>query len=324
MKKIFSLLFVGLLALTLSACNSSSASTNHEKITLKLAVPTAPPTLPILRMIETKALGDNVDIQIEKWSDAEQLIAMIQKKEHQMFAFPLTVGATLFNKGVDVRLLNVNTWGVTYFVSSDPSVKTWSDLKGKEIYVPIKSSPPDAFTQYFLNKAGLTPGKDVTIKYATTSEIAQLAGAGKAKYATLIEPQVTAAMAKNKDLKIAMSFEEEWQKATKTDTMIPNAGLATSQAFIDSHPDLVKDFQAKYEEATKWIKDNPKEAGALAQKHLGMNANIVEKSMPRMGLVYKSAKDSEKELDLFYKTLYEFNPKMIGGKIPDKTLYYND
>ena len=126
-------------------------------VTIRIGVPTAPPALPVLHMIEDNLLGDNVTIELDVWNAPEQLIAMVQGGEHNMFAFPLTVIGKLHNNGAPVRLLNVNTWGVTYFVTTDPEFQTWADLAGKTVYVPLQSSPPDALTQYFLNEAGLIP-----------------------------------------------------------------------------------------------------------------------------------------------------------------------
>lgn len=174
-------------------------------------------------------LGDNVNIELDVWNSPEQLLAMVQDSEHDMFAFPLTVVAKLSNKGMPVRLMNVNTWGVTYFMTTDPDFKTWSDLKGKTVYVPLQSSPPDALTQYFINEAGLKVGEDINIVYASTSEVASMLASGEAEYATLIEPQVTSAMSQNENVIRALSFEEEWQRTTGTDTMIPNAGWGTTR-----------------------------------------------------------------------------------------------
>ncbi len=308
---------------TADASESAEAETAEEQITIRLGVPTAPPALPVLHMIEDNLLGDNVTIELDVWTAPEQLIAMVQDSEHDMFAFPLTVVAKLFNKGMDVRLMNVNTWGVTYFMTTDPNFTTWSDLRGKTVYVPLQSSPPDALTQYFLNEAGLTVGEDVEIVYASTAEVSAMLASGEAEYATLIEPQCTAAMAKSENVIRALSFESEWQRTTGTDTMIPNAGFGTTQSFIDAHPELVAQFQSAYEESVQWVLDNPAEAAALAEKYLEMNAAVVEKAIPNMGLTFKSAGDAKSELDTFYNLLNDFDATMIGGQLPDESMYYN-
>ena len=136
----------------------ASSTQAAEPVTISVGVPTAPPALPVLHMMEAGLLGENVTIDLNVWNSPEELLAMVQGGEHDLYAFPLTVVSTLYNKGLDVRLMNVNTWGVTYFMTTDPAFETWADLAGKTVYIPLQSSPPDALTQYFLNEAGLTVG----------------------------------------------------------------------------------------------------------------------------------------------------------------------
>lgn len=293
-----------------------------EPVTISVGVPTAPPALPVLHMAEDKLLGENVTIDINIWGAPEELLAMVQAGEHDLYAFPLTLVSSLYNKGMDVRLMNVSTWGVTYFMTSDPNFKTWSDLKGKTVYIPLRSSPPDALTQYFLSEAGLKIGEDVEVIYATTAEVGAMLASGEAEYATLIEPQVTAAMKQNPNLRRALSFEEEWQRVTGTDTMIPNAGFGTTQAFIDANPELTAQFQKAYAESVQWIQDNPAEAAALAEKYLKMKAPMVEAAIPTMGLYFKNAQDAKEELSNFYEVLHSFEPAIIGGKLPDDGMLY--
>ncbi len=299
------------------------ASDATEAVTLKLGVPKAPPTLPVLHMIEEGLLGDKVNIELDVWDAPEQLIAMVQDGEHDMFAFPLTVAAKLYNKGLPVRLTNVNTWGVTYFVTTDPELSEWSQLKGKTVYVPLQSSPPDALTQFFLSNAGLKVGEDVEIVYSTTAEISQMLAAGTIEYATLIEPQVTAAKMNNSDVRVAFSFEDEWKKVKGDDSIVPNAGFGTTADFIEANPELVAEFEAAYEESLNWVLANPAEAGALAEKYLGLKSALVEKAIPNMGLIYKNAMDAKTDLDGFYQLLNDFDQSMIGAKVPDEEMYYS-
>lgn len=337
MKKLLAFLLVAAMSLTMLGCGgggsessavekstaASSEPASGEKVAVRIGAPKAPPTLPILHMIEDNVLGDDVDLQLDIWNAPDQLIAMVQDGNHDLFAFPLTVVAKLSNKGIPVKLMNVNTWGVTYFLTTDPEFKTWSDLKGKTVYVPLQSSPPDALTQYFLNDAGLKVGEDVNISYASMPEVTSLLLSGEAVYATSIEPQCTIAMAKDDKIIRALSFEDEWQRVTNTDTMIPNAGFGGMAPFLEENPELAERFQKAYAESLQWVLDNPAEAGKLAEKYLEMPAPMIEKAIPNMGLHYKSAVDSEKELDMFYNLLNDFDPSMIGGKIPDKSMYYN-
>jgi len=325
MKKLVMLISIALLGVGVFAQGKmeSKLSTTETKINIVAGVPQAPPALPILRMIETGALDDVANLSYEEWTSPEQLIAMIQGSDANMFAFPLTVVSKLYNKGIDVQLTNVNTWGVIYFTTTDPSFKTWADLKGKTVYVPLKSSPPDYLTQYFLEKSGLKIGEDVTVVYSTSSEIANLMIAGKIEYATMIEPMVTQVKMKNDDVRIVLSFEDLWKEIYGDDSHLPNAGFGGRTDFIKSNPELIERFEAEYEKALEWVLENPKEAGLLTEKEFGMNAEIVEAALPKMGLTYMSAQDAKPYLEKFYELLYSYNPTSIGGKIADSGMLYD-
>jgi NitT/TauT family transport system substrate-binding protein len=323
MKKI-SLVFLFLI-ISLSAFAQGSKEDNQSDLTpldLVCGVPIAPPALALLRMIETDAMGDDVNLSYNLWTGAEQLIAMLQGGQADMFAFPLTVASKLYNKGFDVKLTNVNTWGVIYFVTSDPSFKTWEDLRGKTVYIPLRTSPPDYLTQYFMSEAGLEIGKDVKVVYSTQAEIANLLVAGRIEYATMIEPQMTMAMMKNSKLRCVYSFEELWKQEKGEDKHMPNAGFGVRGSFLSENPEIVARFEKEYEIALEWVVSNPKEIGVLAQKELGVSAKVIENALDNMGMYYQSAQDAKEPLRELYELLYSFDPSSIGGKIADSGMLY--
>ena len=324
-KKLLSALCAGIISVLMLGCGKSNNVdvTTEEKVTINLGLTKAAPALPVLQMAETNAMGDNVELNIDYWDSPEQLIAMSQDGKHDIFALPLTVGAKLYNKGIGIKLTNVDTWGITYFVTSDESIKDWSDLRGKTIYVPLKSSPPDIVLRYFLNSNGINPDSDVELKYASTSEVAQLAKAGQAEYAVLLEPQVTNCISGNENLRIAFSYDTEWKKIMGEDKNIPNAGIGASTDFIDKNPEMMKKFEEEYKEALNYLIENPDKAGELGEKYFGVNKEIMEKAMPTLGIMYKDGKESIEDLNEFYKVLYDFDPSTIGGKIPDEEFYYS-
>nr|WP_314656200.1 ABC transporter substrate-binding protein [uncultured Fusobacterium sp.] len=315
MKKFKSLLFSLFLILSMVIFGA-------EK-TIYVGAPKAPPILPVLRMMETNALGKDYKIDIKVWNSPEILIAMVQGKEADFFAFPVTVVSKLYNKGLNVKLMNVNTWGVASFISKDPSVKSWKDLKDKTIYIGLKSSPPDVYTHYFLDKEGLKEKKDYNVIYANKAEILNLVISGKADNAVTIEPDTTAVLSKNKDFKIIANFEEEWQKYKGDKSSIPTAGFGVIGEVAEKDPALVKKFNEEYAKALQWVKENPEEAGKLAKEKLGMDAEVIKKSIPKMGLNFVHAQDAKKTLNEYYKIMKDYDPKNIGGKVPDENLYLN-
>ncbi|AVQ21630.1 ABC transporter substrate-binding protein [Fusobacterium necrophorum subsp. funduliforme] len=310
MKKCFSLFFSLFLTLHTFAIEQ-----------IYVGAPKAPPVLPILRMMEINALGKEYTIDVKVWNSPEILIGMVQGKEAQFFAFPLTIASKLYNKGLPVKLMNVNTWGVASLISTDP-IQGWKDLKGKTIYMGIKSSPTDVFTHYFLNKAGLKEKIDYDVVYSNKAEYRNLIVSGKANYAVTIEPDTTAILTKNPNFKVAISFEKEWQKLKGDDSHIPMAGFGVLGEIAEKDPILVKKFNKEYAKALQWILENPEKAGKLAQDKLGMDAKTVGKAISNMGLYFVEAKDVRPVLDEYYNILKEYDPKTVGGKIPDENFYF--
>ena len=54
-----------------------------------------------------------------------------------------------------------------------------------------------------------------------------------------------------------------------------------------------------------------------------MDAEVVKKSIPKMGLNFVHAQDAKKTLNEYYKIMKDYDPKNIGGKVPDENLYLN-
>lgn len=328
MKKQLLTICLSVVALLGVGCSTKSQETTskiepNKTLSINLGVPKAPPTIPILHMIENNSMGDNIKLNLDYWNSPEQLIAMTQDNKHDIFGLPLTVGAKLHNKGVSIKLTNVNTWGVTYFVTSDDNIKEWSDLKGETIYVPQKSSPPDVMTRYFLESNGLKIGEDVELKYSNSTEITQLLKAGQIKHAVNLEPQVTNSLSGNENLRIAFSYDQEWKKLMGNEKDIPNAGIGATVEFIENNEDVMKKFEQEYEKSLNYLINNPEVAGKLGKKYFDLNEEIVTKAMPRLGLMYKDSKSATSDLQGLYQLLYDFNPDTIGGKIPSEEFYYS-
>lgn len=322
MSKIKILVAVVLSIVMLIGC--STQKKDAETIKFVMSGPKAPPTFPLLRMIETKALGDNVEIDFKIWNGVEELLAIASTSNYGFLAIPVNTAAKLYNKGIDLKLTNVDTWGVMYLSTTDPDCNKWEDLKGKKLYVPFKSAPPDIVTQFFINNKGLEIGKDIEIVYSTPSEIAQMVKADKIKYAMNIEPFITASEMGNDKVRVIFDYMDEWKKVNGDEFSIPNAGIVTNNKFLEKNSELLPVFEKEYQKALKWTLDNPDEAAKLVKKYLGLNDKLIKKAMPTLGLEYKTATDAKKDLEKYYETLLNFKKESIGGKTPDEEFYYNE
>ena len=322
MKKILLICFVFLFSLF---------AKDENKIVV--AGPFATVSHPIMHMIQTDALKD-LDKKVEfiLWKNPDELRALILKGDVDFIALPTNVAATLYNKEVDIKLLNVSVWGILGMISRDPNLKTLKDFKDKEIAVPFRADMPDIVFQELAKKSGLDPKKDFKIQYvASPVDAMQMLILRRVDHALLAEPAISIALRKTKsfpisvvapDLYRSVDLQKEWGELFQTKAKIPQAGIAYL-GDTKGKEKLINRFLAEYEKSLNWYKQNPKEAAALVVKTLPMLEELgLADSIEHVSFESITAIEAKEDLEFFFNILEKSEAKSIGGKIPDLNLYY--
>ena len=322
MKKILLICFVFLFSLF---------AKDENKIVV--AGPFATVSHPIMHMIQTDALKD-LDKKVEfiLWKNPDELRALILKGDVDFIALPTNVAATLYNKEVDIKLLNVSVWGILGMISRDPNLKTLKDFKDKEIAVPFRADMPDIVFQELAKKSGLDPKKDFKIQYvASPVDAMQMLILRRVDHALLAEPAISIALRKTKsfpisvvapDLYRSVDLQKEWGELFQTKAKIPQAGIAYL-GDTKGKEKLINRFLAEYEKSLNWYKQNPKEAAALVVKTLPMLEELgLADSIEYVSFESIKAIEAKEDLEFFFNILEKSEAKSIGGKIPDSNLYY--
>ncbi|MEA3521684.1 MAG: ABC transporter substrate-binding protein [Campylobacterota bacterium] len=298
---------------------------------LTLSGPMASVSHPLLHMIETKALSDVVDnVEFIMWKSPDELRALTLRGNADFIAIPTNVAVNLYNKGVDLQLLNVSVWGVLGMITRDKSKKTLADFKGCEIAMPFRADMPDIVFEEIIKKQGLNPKKDFDLKYVGSPiDAMQMLILRRVDHALLAEPAISMALRKTDsfplkliapDLYRSSDLQKEWGEVFKIEGKIPQAGMAVIGKKDDY---LIKRFNQEYAKSLKWYKAHPKEAGILVEKHIAMlNADAVADSIEYVQLLDVNAQDAKEDLNHFLGVLKNNKPKSIGGKIPDDAFYY--
>ncbi len=335
MKKIAIILFAAFIAL-LSGCGqaktvskqaenvSAQAADATKQNVLTVVAPKSPAIIPVLRMVESNALGENTKIDIQFYSDMEAMMALASEGKYGVIVAPAYTAANLYNKGIHVEIMNLYNWGGMFLSTTDTNCNSWEELNGKELYVPAKGSVPDILTQYFLNKNGLTIGKDIEVVYSTHVEIAQLLSTGTIKYAIDVEPFVTSNKMKVENYKVISDFAEDWSKTQGNDYRMPATCVVANTSYLNENQDIIASFNNELAEAIEWTNNNPTEAGALANKYINANSELIANALPGFRFQYKSSVDAKKDLEQYFNVLLELKPESIGGKLPDENFYYTN
>ncbi len=123
---------------------------------------------------------------------------------------------------------------------------------------------------------------------------------------SLREPFVSKIMMSRDDVKIIKDFDKEWE--ITFGHRIPISGVVMSNELLNKDGFDVKYFNEKYDEAIKWVQDNPKEASVLGNKYLkGLLAKVLEKSIISLNFYKDYGKMIRRQLFLLlmiFKRLY--------------------
>jgi NitT/TauT family transport system substrate-binding protein len=287
-----------------------------------------------LDKIRVSALAGNVGLAMVKMMDRptnfsfeifktpDLAVGKLIAGETDIAGLPTSTAAVMYNKGVGIQVAAIIGWGVMYIVSNDSTIKKWTDLKGKEIYVSAKGAISDILLRYLITKNGLNPEQDVQIQYIASSvEIAQLVASGKVTLAAMPEPWVTEVLEKNPQLKVVLDYQKEWQRVEKQGVTYPQTCIVVRKKFAEEHPVALRNFLKELDKSIQWVNQNPKDAGVLAEKYVQIAPIAVEKGLVRTNLKYNEAFKVRPEIDRFLQRLVEFAPESVGGKVPDEGFY---
>ena len=255
------------------------------------------------------------------YKSVEEATTRIARGEADFTVLPVNVASKLYNKEADVSLLNVNTWGILYLLSRNGAVKSWEDLKGKELFVGAQGASPDVITKYLLSQNGVS-NEDVNISYGTSPEMLQWTIAGKADIVVLPEPLVTQGLMKAENMQISMDYSKEWESINGEGSKLPQTGIVVRTPFAEEYPDAVEDFQNAYKSALEAVINDPVGVSSLIEEKLEIPAAVFEKSMERTKLEFVPAQDAKNDVEVYLNALDEISGDMIGGKLPDEGFYY--
>jgi len=324
LKKFYFLFFIVLLTTAvISGCSekSSQATTgdqnSEEQQTLKatISAPKSPAIFPSILLAEQQK-----DIELITWETADTLLAQIQKKQAQFIALPLNMGANLYAKGMPLQLIQVNTFGSMFLVSTDDKVQKLEDLAHQNIFVPSQGGPPDILTNYLIAQNNIP---DVKLSFVNLSEIGQQLASGAIQHVVIPEPLLSIVQANlQTDLHIAINFEEVWQK--QFSKQLPQTGIFVNKAWASSNQHAIKQFQALSEQAITDLYQQPDVSLPLLSDFFKSNKKIMNSALTNSSLHFQTAQQARNETEAYFKILLEIAPDSIGGALPNEDFYYNE
>lgn len=299
---------------------------NKKEVIARISALSGPTAMSLVKLMEDneEEKSENKYSFSELTTDPANIIAGLTKNNIDIAAIPSNAAATIYNKtkgGIKI-LATVNT-GVLNIVERGNTVESLQDLKGKKLYATGQGTVPEYTLKYLLKKEGLDPEKDLTIQWAAdTTEALSYVNKDNKALAMLPQPFVTAAMAKLKDLRVAVDLNEVWEKKNDKSSIITGV-IVGRKDFVEANPDFIEEFLKDYKASVEYTSTNQEDAAKLVVKYgILPKEPLAKKALPACNLKYMDGEEMKAKVSDFLEILYRENPKAVGGNLPGDDFYY--
>ena len=282
-----------------------------------------PSGIGMVRLFETPPHpADGSLVRLVAVPSADLMIAKLVSGEYDAGVLPINIAAKLYSAGIPLRLAAIVGDGMVSFLSSDPSISSLSDLRGKRIYVAGQGATPDFLLRRLLKGAGLESEKDLRLDYSLPyPEAASALAAGRIACAILPEPFATMARLANPSLGSPLDLGALWTRQTGQ-ASYPMTAFVVSARLAADRPQAVKSILDSCAASIAWVVDRPAEAGALVERlDLGLKAGIAAKAIPLSAYVFRLAPEARPAVEALLDVFLDLVPASVGGRLPDEGFY---
>ena len=305
MKKILNFIAVITTVILMISCNQGNNSITNEEINATLISPDGLPSIAISKLITDNSKIENITLEssIEKTTDL--LLSELMKGKADLAIVPSNLALQAYKKDLGYKVAATIGWGSLYLVSTE-EISNISELEGCEVYNTGKGLTPDIVFKNILSKNNVNED-NINFSYVgAASELAPLLISEQAKYAVVPEPVLSTVMAKNSDIKIILSLNDEWIKANNVENGYPQSTLLIKEEFYNKIKDtnVYDKLIEAFNESEKWVIDNPQLAAEKCEElGITVNKDVINESIKNSNLRFTTIEDSKKEYEAYFSTI---------------------
>ena len=328
MLSVISLLMALLMLMSFAGCagkdNDKKNEDKKKPEVTKVYTLKGPTGMGMAELIADDKKDDDPDYEVTVVASPEEITSAIVNGDADIAACPVNLASVLYNKtSGGVKILALNTLGVTYIVTNGVEINSIEDLKGKTIVSAGQGATPEYILNKLLTDSGMSVGEDVFVEYKSEhADVASLIVSGQADIVLLPEPNVTSSLVQNKDLKVALDLTEVWE--AKYGTQLVQGCVVARTEFVEKYPEAVNDFLDDYSESVEFInKASDEAAQMIVDAGIIPKAPIAKKAISSSHIVFITGNTMKSLVKENLQVLFDANPKSVGGKLPNDDFYYN-
>lgn len=272
---------------------------------MRVSVLRGPSAIAFAQWMEVPPVIDGQTVSVELIDSPDRMQAALIKGETDLAVLPMISAANLYNKGIRFTLLGCPVWGTLYLVGRERQ-KTRDN---NTLHIFGAKTTPDILTRYYLNQYNL----DYSLNYsfATAREIMLGILANKIETAVLGEPFLSMALGKDSTLRILADLNNPGNQSLG----FPQTAVICTLSDNAKQEKLEKLIQ----ESCRFAMEHPDKAiRILEEKEVFKAGMLTPAGIERCKINYLPAKEAKESIHQFLLLIDQYEPKAIGGKLPDK------
>lgn len=277
---------------------------------IQVRVLRGPSAIALARLIKYPETVDGRVLSIKIIDSPDIMLAQLIKGEADIAVLPTISAVNLYNKGINYPLLGCPVWGTLYIAGRGP-------LADKPLYLFGAGTTPDMISRYYLRQQGVsTDNIPLNYSFATAREVMQALLSKSIDQAVLSEPFLSIALKQDTSLQIIADLNQPCGMIN---------GFA--QTAIVFHPTL-QPYRAILDSilnvSCNYAISHPEEVISIVEKEqIFAPGTLTPASVKRCMINYVPAIEAADKIDQFLNIIYQYEPKAIGGKLPDSSFICN-
>ncbi|MBQ7274841.1 MAG: ABC transporter substrate-binding protein [Clostridiales bacterium] len=317
MKKLLSTVLTSVLALGLLAGCGTPA---EDDVTVRIGSLSGPTTIGIINMMDEESDIENGDYEFTVSTQPDEIAASLNAGDLDIALIPANLAATLYNRTEGgIKVIDINTYGVLYCITTDPSITSVEDLSGKTVITTGQGATPEYAMNYLLEQYGVT---DCTLDFKTEgSEVIASLQADPNQIAVLPQPAATAAMVQIEGMNIAFSLDEAWSEVS--DSRLVTGVTVVRTEFLEQHPNAVASFIVDHHNSVISANTDVEHTAQLVVDAGIVGAlPIAQRAIPLCNIDCVAGSQMKTDLSGYLQTLFDANSQSVGGTLPGDDFYY--
>lgn len=292
-----------------------------QSSTISIGVLDGPSAISFIQLIDKPVEIDGRKIEIIIKNEPQQIQALMMQGKLDFAILPTVMAANLYNKGVKYRMVACPIWGTLYLMTNS-KVRDIEDLKGQTISVFGQGSTSDILLRRLLQQK-LVDNVRIDYTHSTNNEIARALLLKKINVAVVSEPMASNLLSKDSSIHIVCKIDCNDYFDNSDKNIFVQTAFLVSEKLTLKNPSLIKPVCEAYTNSCNYTNEQPEMTARLLVLHnFSTDIDLAKKSLPLCNIRYVGAFALQEEVNRYLNIYFKFNPKSVGGNLPDSEFIY--